>query len=310
MSDYLGGSELWQRVQNVTGSALASGALQRIPTQMRLVRDQRDGTPVDFQVRIVENLARKSREQRDRIAQRKNPRGFDPFMPHDPALYVGELSSHYRCLLNKFNVVDHHILMVTSRFSTQRSPLDREDFLAAALCLQARDGLVFYNGGSVAGASVEHKHLQMVPLPLSPSKSFPLADWLSPRQRRLSKVTAGTLPFPHRVSGATFEERANVEKVMDSAGKNLATYQRMLGELRIARGPEGLVSPHNMLMTRDLMWVVPRHRESFRGFPVNALGYAGTFLAANEAQLRQLEAIGCLALLQAVANSNFPPDRE
>jgi hypothetical protein len=35
--------------------------------------------------------------------------------------------------------------------------------------------------------------------------------------------------------------------------------------------------------------------------------YIGTFLAANDAQLYQLEAIGYLVLSQAVADLNIPP---
>ena len=43
---------------------------------------------------------------------------------------------------------------------------DGADFDALARGLAAIDGLAFYNGGTVAGASQPHKHLQLVPVPL------------------------------------------------------------------------------------------------------------------------------------------------
>ncbi len=61
------------------------------------------------------------------------------------------------------------------------------------------------------------------------------------------------------------------------------------------------MSPHNMLMTRKFIWVIPRSKESYQGLSVNALGFAGMLLVKNEAQLKQLDEVGCLALLKAVS---------
>lgn len=302
MTEYLRGTRLWQQVLATTTSALASGALMPIPTHCQQKRLEVCGQSLSVQVRVVGNLARKARALRQRAAQEPTPEGFDPFLPYDTDLYVGELTPRYRCLLNKFNVMNHHILMVTTTFARQREPLSQEDFLAAALCLQAHDGLVFYNGGTQAGASVEHKHLQMLPLPLGSAAAvpFPLAELFS--QLSLTENGEGLsspfLPFNHRIARATYSNN----NATACAEANWRRYQTLLQALCLKPEQDGLMPPHNMLLTRDYLWVVPRTRESYQGVAVNALGFAGSFLVKDEAQLKQLDSIGHQKVLQAVSS--------
>jgi len=294
---YLRGENLWQTVIHRSTSALNCGALHSIPTRCHEIAEKVGDSEVDFQIRVVENLARKSKEMKRRAAQKPEGKDFNPFLPYDPDLYVGELTDHYRCLLNKFNVMDHHILIVTAEFRPQLEPLNREDFLAAQLCLEARDGLVFYNGGEAAGASITHKHLQMVPLPLSPEGDYPFYRLLTDLSLSPGEIAASPLPFPHLVTATATE--ATPEECAD---KNWRHYREMTAQLALQpeKGDE-LSLPHNLLMTREHLWVVPRHRERHGGLAVNALGFAGTLLVKNDRQLEELQMIGCLPLLKAVA---------
>ena len=150
---------LWERVTATTDRALRRGALQPIPTACTWVPDH----GVRFLVRVVENLARKDR----RRAEAADGPPANPFLPYDPELYVADASPTHVCLLNKFNVLDRHLLIVTRRFEHQDLPLTLADWEALWVCLAESDGLGFYNGGTVAGASQTHKHLQLVPLPLA-----------------------------------------------------------------------------------------------------------------------------------------------
>ena len=43
----------------------------------------------------------------------------NPFLPPDPELVVGPLPPAHVLLLNKFNVVAHHLLVVTQEFRSQ-----------------------------------------------------------------------------------------------------------------------------------------------------------------------------------------------
>jgi ATP adenylyltransferase len=304
----LSGQQLWQQVEAMTESALACGALKSIPTHSEIrevsyATSTHDKSTVNFQIRVVENLARKLKVAQPapntKGLDTKRPKPFNPFLPYEPALYVGELSDHYRCLLNKFNVVDHHILMVTSKFVPQQTPLDVEDFLAVQTCLQAQDGLVFYNGGPTAGASVEHKHLQMIPLPLSDESTFPFDELLS--STIVSDQPCSTaLPFPHRFIATTFNDTTIAKSLREAADINCKNYHRLLTDLKLSVGHDGTMAPHNMLMTRKHLWVVPRTKESYQGLAINALGFAGELLVKDKAQLRKLESIGCMELLKAV----------
>ena len=54
----------------------------------------------------------------------------NPFLPYEEALWVEHLSDTHTLLLNKFNVVEHHLLVVTRKFESQLDRLNREDFEA------------------------------------------------------------------------------------------------------------------------------------------------------------------------------------
>ena len=317
LTDFLCGDTLWQQVQAVSKSALATGALKSIPTQSEIRNIAIGDDSVEFQIRVVENLRRKSKAVQQRAKQLPNQKNsdqkpFNPFLPYEPDLYVGELTNHYRLLLNKFNVMDHHILMVTTQFESQQTPLGIEDFLAAMICLQAQNGLVFYNGGPEAGASVEHKHLQMIPLPLTPLTLSPLLpgnDVPFPFQKVFSSIstsnpTSTALPFKHLVIATDFSVNGSFDSLKASAENNCRNYQEMLKELNLSTNTDGMIAPHNLLMTRDFLWVVPRSKERFQGLAVNALGFSGTLLVKDTEQLNELDNIGCLNLLKAVAFSD------
>ena len=73
------------------------------------------------------------------------------------------LGAAHVVVLNKFPVIDRHLLLVTRQFEDQHTPLSHADFDALAAVIAVHGGLGFYNGGRTAGASQAHKHLQWVP---------------------------------------------------------------------------------------------------------------------------------------------------
>lgn len=146
-----------------TNHALRCGALEPIRTETRYLEER----GIQFIVRILAHLERKTRTNKAQQGARSDET-CDPFLPYDKELFVAELSESHVCLLNKFNVVDHHLLIVTRAFEEQETLLNRKDFDALLPCMAEIDGLAFYNGEKAAGASQRHKHLQLVPLPLGP----------------------------------------------------------------------------------------------------------------------------------------------
>ncbi len=287
---------LWPRTLAATKHGLACGALQSIATESELVEDE--GIP--FVVRIAANVVRKEQAAVERRASKG--KDFNPFLPYDKDLFVADLSTTHVCILNKFNVVDHHLLMVTRAFEEQESLLTAQDFEAMWLALRDIDGLAFYNGGKLAGASQKHKHLQLVPLPMvEQGPALPMEAAFSPRDLRAGLNRVPTLPFAH---GLMHLNPAWAYSPTEAGAKTLKLYHQLL--LSLGLEPEGnylKAGAYNLLATRDWMLMVPRRAEGSQGISINSLGFAGSLFVKDEAQLEKLKAIGPMSILKAVAQA-------
>lgn len=287
---------LWQRIRDQTVQAERTGALVSIPTESELVEDG----GVDFLVRVVGNLARK--EAQRRALAGSFPERTNPFLPYEAAMHVADLTDTHVCLLNKYNVVPHHILIVTRAFEEQERLLTVADFEAMWISLLEIDGLAFYNGGVKAGASQAHKHLQQVPLPLGErGPAVPIAPLLATCGAELGSVPG--LPFLHALARA-----AATGSARRRAEASLAQYQacfKVVG-LELGAGATHQPAPYNLLATREWMLLVPRANEHFAGCSLNALAFAGALLVRNREQLAQLATAGPMA---ALAHAGVPTAR-
>jgi ATP adenylyltransferase len=186
---------LWKHIQERAERAKKLEALYAIQTTSEFV--QQNNLP--FLVRMVSNLA-KGEQQKIEIGLR-DARAVNPFLPYDEDLWVTDISQTHICLLNKFNVIENHILLVTRLFEDQESLLTAEDFEAMWICMAEFDGLAFYNSGPVAGASQRHKHLQIVPLPLaSQGPKVPIESALITSHQEKGLRRSPNLPFNHGIS--------------------------------------------------------------------------------------------------------------
>jgi len=268
-------------VAATTARALLSGALEPIETQVEALED--DG--VRFVLRRVSSVGRK------RLAAISNRRG-NPFLPHDPELEVEARSETHVALLNKFPVLDLHVLLVTRRFVPQEAVLDLDDLEGMAACLAQIDGLAFYNGGAEAGASQPHKHVQFVPLPLG----------LDDEDLPIEAALDDGLPFRHALvrlvpplSGIPVVDAARLDSAyrgaLAVAGIDTVCYDDL----------EVHLVPYNLLVTRRFVLVVARTRDRVEGISLNALGYAGSLFAANDDGLATIRRLGPMNLLRAAA---------
>jgi len=290
---------LWPLLQQRHREALASGALRPIETAPAFV----DDGGVRFVIRVAANLARQAavRERQDSSHRAGGPPP-NPFLPYEPALFVTDLTDTHRALLNQFNVLDHHLLIVTRRFVHQETLLDEADCAALSRCMADREGLGFYNGGAVAGASQPHKHLQWVPLPLAESgPAVPIAPLL-PTARRAGEVgVVPGLPFRHAfvvLNPALAAQPCTFAEIVH-AGYRAAL--RAVGIAAVHRDGELWQSaPYNLLITREWLLLVPRRQEGEAGIAINALGFAGSLFVRDQGQLALLRRRGPLAVLRAV----------
>lgn len=286
---------LWNKVIEQTQHALESGALQPILTESEIIED----ASILFLVRIVANLARKDvAKQAEDIKVKIEGKPFNPFLPYDRNLFVTDISNTHLCLLNKFNVVEHHLLIVTREFEAQDNWLTLQDFIALGTCLAQIDGLGFYNGGKLAGSSQPHKHLQLIPFLLEQIR-LPIEPAIASVQYNLERM--GMIPdfeFIHVIAPL---DPNWVQSPLESAATILDTYHQLLTAVQYEINSLKQTGDYNLLITRDWMMIVPRLQESFQSIGVNSVGFAGALLVRHAEQLKLLKEIRPLNLLKNVA---------
>jgi ATP adenylyltransferase len=288
-------------IERQTAHALACGALLPIETAQTHI----DDGGVRFAVRVAANLARKDEARVTQHTSREPP-PRNPFLPYEPDLYVADLSPTHVALLNKFNVIDQHLLIVTRRFEPQEALLDLADFHALIAALREIDGLGFYNGGPIAGASQAHKHLQLVPLPLggdgypAPIEALTGSAQAVHGARPIAVVPG--LRFRHAF--ARLDPGLDQGTPDDAARLALDGYRTLLDAADLPTidvdGVAHQGAPYNLLVTRRWMLAVPRSVECVEGISVNSLGYAGSFFVRNDAQLQKLAQLGPMTALERV----------
>jgi sulfate adenylyltransferase (ADP) / ATP adenylyltransferase len=290
---------LWEKIVTKTEESLNTGAQLPIPTAYEFIED----AGIRFFVRILSRLRQKDEDRLKRQESSSSGKTINPFLPYEKALYVADISDTHVALLNKFNVVENHLLIITRQFEDQKTLLTLRDFEALWLCMAEYDALGFYNGGEAAGASQPHKHLQMVPLPLAPEgPGIPLEPLLEGAGLKGSPGTIPGLPFLH---GFIRFEDNGIDSPIDAAINSFLFYENLLSHVGLERpDAEGIKresSPYCLLITREWMLLVPRSQEFFNYISINSLGFAGALLVRNSEQMDILKKLGPMTALKSVA---------
>ncbi|KAH8694606.1 hypothetical protein BGZ61DRAFT_452174 [Ilyonectria robusta] len=179
----------------------------------------------------------------------------------------------------------HYLLLTADGHRRQREPLDIEDFRAihALLNMNGSDHLIFFNCGAEAGCSREHKHLQAIP-----KESFDGAPWCNLDQAE------ETLPF------AYYERK--LEEDLDP-DVSLIIYREGLQQVERALNrkttKEGGAPPHNMIMDRHRMVMIPRSKAGIDPLGANSGGMLGMIWTKNEETMQKWLEIGPQKILEA-----------
>jgi len=290
---------LWARVREQTTRARRGGVLQSLPAESVWV--EQGG--VRFLVRVVVDLGRK--KQATKKQGEDAGEEADPFLPYEQELFVADLSDTHLCLLNKFNVLEHHLLIVTRRFESQETWLTRQDFAAVWTCMAQVGGLVFYNAGKRAGASQGHKHLQLVPFPLVPGgPDLPAGSVLAGARFQGRAGIAPGFPFVHALLRLDLDKFRSPAAAVETLFEGYLALLGAIGLKEKTGMPEGRLSEaYNLLLTGEWMLLVPRSQEGWASISVNALGFAGALLVTSQQQLKELKVLGPMELLKRVAVS-------
>lgn len=290
-------SSLLEKIKQVSHYAGMSGAQFTSEGEEEVVWQSdapfilRHSTPPEDKLKFLR--ARKARE-------RSLGRPINPFLPYDERTFVDSLSESHVCLLNKFNITRHHVMVVSKEYEPQMKVLSRHDFHAAWLTVQEMDGLSYYNGGEVAGASVDHKHLHVLPKDeIAVEGKLPL-EYLMPAGEVTGFFKLPRWDFKHLAVGLNCTGG-------DSRGGEVdhvySQYIELMGYLDLLDFNEenGVKGGYNLLMTSNWMVVVPREKRRSGSIDINALAFAGTMVVETDVQQLVVRHKGLLSMLSNVA---------
>ncbi|RHZ55395.1 putative phosphorylase [Aspergillus thermomutatus] len=140
--------------------------------------------------------------------------------------------------------------------------------------------LIIYNCGPIAGASRNHKHVQILPRPAHLFPDDPNLD-------------SGVIPFQYfvrRLGDLDFENLACPSRLSETYQDLLAEAKESLGQSPGTDG-EGYF-PHNVVLVRDWIVVIPRRSNDFDGITANAAGMMGSVWLKSEEQLDRWKQVG------------------
>ncbi|KAF2210504.1 hypothetical protein CERZMDRAFT_86217 [Cercospora zeae-maydis SCOH1-5] len=228
--------------------------------------------PFDFEFHIATSLQKKPID----TTQKKPTKNAFPESEGDWTL--GPIGNNHKLILNKFCVVRPQFVLPTNEYQPQSDALNASDLdtgWEVLTRLRSADDhddkyMVIFNCGVEAGSSVGHKHLQCIPRPLCAKHRR--KDFF----RLLRSDGDGGV---ERVKGTPFEHAA-VRLITDDgkiAGRELEEAYAKLRELLGLRIEEGKVPPHNVLLTKWHLLVIPRRKAW-----INTDG-ADTVIAGNAA---------------------------
>ena len=222
---------------------------------------------------------------------------FNPFLNPDPALTVGPVGDAHVAILNKFPLCERHLVLARREFEEQLLPLARSDFSALAELMGTAGGIGLYNGGTAAGASQRHKHVQWMPDDAGNASLQLFAPGLPAVLAEQGVAMHPALPMKHCFVRVRCGRGEAVEASADSLH---AGFGRACAVLGLQAGEGGLLPPFNLLAGEGWLLAIPRSREHFEGISMSAVCFGGTLYTRHREQIDAIGAVGPLRALAAV----------
>jgi len=222
---------------------------------------------------------------------------FNPFLNPDPELTVGPVGDAHVAILNKFPLCARHLVLARRAFEEQLLPLARSDFAALAELMGEAGGIGLYNGGTAAGASQRHKHVQWMPDDAGNASLRLFAPGLPAGLAEHGVATHPALPMRH----CFVRVRCGRGEATKAAAASLhAGFERACVELGLSAGEDGLLPPFNLLAGEGWLLAIPRRQEHFEGISMSAVCFGGTLYTRHREQIEAIRAVGPLRALAAV----------
>jgi ATP adenylyltransferase len=204
----------------------------------------------------------------------------------DERLILAKLNGTHDLALNMFSADKPQLILLTlDSYRRQHEPLDADDFAAALEVLRKFDSMyVIYNCTETGGCSRIHKHLQALK---GPPKAFEVL--MQQPENGASKV-----PFQY------FTHQFDQDFKATSASDLRVVHEKLLGQAKRVLGiPESSgICPHNLVLWRDTMIVIPRRSGAFEGATANAAGMMGSVWVPEPKGLDAWKRLGPRNILQ------------
>jgi len=199
----------------------------------------------------------------------------------DPPIEITRINGTHILLYNKFCISKSQMMIVTAdSYRRQHDPLDGDDLEVAYMVLfaMASSHFAFFNGGVTAGASRKHKHLQVMRMSKSSTHLLVNMDSSQDFPR-----------LPYKYFCFDFANRAQPSRDL-----LLKVYQNLLSQCEnLLPGKPGESVPHDVVLTKKWMLVIPRSRRNFEGSSdVNAAGMLGMIWLKHDEEVAKWKELG------------------
>jgi ATP adenylyltransferase len=211
-----------------------------------------------------------------------------------PDMCITTVNRTHYLVMNKFPVFRPMLLLLTvDSYRRQHEPLALDDMEAgwSAICGLKEEHYVFFNCGVLAGSSREHKHLQVVPAPGRHEGYDERFKWFPDDDEQTGP---GFVHYLQR-----FDELPGNR--LEGGNQLLEIYLRLLQQTREALDLSADVPcPHNFVLTRRWLVVIPRRAKEFHGITANSAGMMGSVYIWTQEQLDAWKRIGPMNVLRGL----------
>ena len=272
----------WQKALKQSDSAVVNKSL--IPLKTKVIRTYiEDNYKFELRELIQSN---------NLTLPQKNRNNTNPFLPWDQNLEIATISNQHVLILNKYPVQIGHMLLITKTWKPQNGWLEIEDFKALTKVDIDTTGLWFFNSGPKAGASQPHRHLQLL--------RRGSTDILCPRMQWYYDFIDDNLDKNDKL--LKYINVVSRKKNSRYIAQDLYnSYTSMCLKLGIGSHAYDIKprKEYNILISEDWIAIILRERDEYKGFNINALGFAGYLLATYKSDIHWLNTYGPSCLLRS-----------
>lgn len=215
--------------------------------------------------------------------------GSDMALVH-PDLVLANINDTHLLVANLYCVIRPQLMLLTrDSYRRQHEPLGAEDINAAKAVLLAvqKPFYVMFNCSAKAGASREHKHMHILPC----DDKEAISSGIPSVESQLN-----SLPFQFFWSRVNLNEDALPQ-----------IYNKLLADAREALNlAPSAICPHNAILAKTWLMVIPRRSKDFHGLTSNAPGMIGSVWLQNEAQLKKWTQLGPANVLSHLGIAKDP----